>query len=349
MFKLALTAGHYLGTAGKHCLETIDPNKTREWVLNNRIADQIEELLAQYEGIMILRTDDTTGNKDIALETRVKEANNFDADFYLSIHHNAGIKGGSGGGIVAYVYTGASSASRKWQVALYDELIAQTGLKGNRANPLAQANFYEVKKTTMPAVLLELGFMDSTTDVPVILSDSFATKCANACVNVIVEKAGLKKKATPAPAPTPANKVKNLKRGMKGDDVRRLQNLLNMLGYNCGTADGSFGAKTEAAVVAFQKANKITADGIFGTTSYTTMKRCLTSSKLVFKKGKKGENVRALQNIINDYGFNCGTADGSFGAKTEAGVKNYQRSRGLEMDGKAGPLTIGSFVDYLQL
>jgi hypothetical protein len=45
----------------------------------------------------------------------------------------------------------------------------------------------------MSAVLLELGFMDSYKDVPVILSEEFAEKCATAIVEVIVDKAKLKK------------------------------------------------------------------------------------------------------------------------------------------------------------
>ena len=195
-FKLALTAGHYMNTYGKRCLKTIDPNETREWWLNNRIACKIENLLANYEGVEVLRTDDTTGQKDVELKDRISAANKFGADFYLSIHHNAGINGGSGGGIMAYVYTEASTESIKWQKDLYNALVDETGLKGNRAQPLSKANLYEVRCPTMPSVLLELGFMDSKTDVPIILTDAYASKCANACVKVIVNKAGLKKKNT---------------------------------------------------------------------------------------------------------------------------------------------------------
>ena len=61
----------------------------------------VETILGGYTGIEILRTDDTTGKTEVTLAQRVKKANSFGADFYLSIHHNAGINGGSGGGIVA--------------------------------------------------------------------------------------------------------------------------------------------------------------------------------------------------------------------------------------------------------
>ncbi len=204
MFKLAINAGHYIGTAGKRCGKALDPNETREWWLNDRIVDKIETILAEYDGIEIKRIDDTTGKKDTPLYKRPTVANDWGADFYLSIHHNAGIKRGTGGGIVAYVHTSCSAESLLWQKALYDAAIKATGLKGNRATPLAKKALYEVRKTNMPAVLMECGFMDSATDVPIILTEDFADKCAGAFADVIIERAGLKKKAV---APTPAETV----------------------------------------------------------------------------------------------------------------------------------------------
>ena len=194
MFKIALTAGHYRYTAGKRCMKKLDKNETREWVLNDRIADKIEKLLSDYEGYTLLRTDDTSGEKAIEIDERVKAANDFGADIYISVHHNAGIYGGKGGGIVAYTCKNCQAKSKEWQKELYSALINKTGLKGNRATPLAQSNLYEVKKTKMPAVLLELGFMDSATDVPVILTEDYADKCAEAIAEVIVKKGGLVKK-----------------------------------------------------------------------------------------------------------------------------------------------------------
>lgn len=196
MFKIALTAGHYKYTSGKRCLKKFDPNETREWTLNNRIADKIESLLKSYEGYSLLRTDDTTGEKAISVEDRASAANKFGADIYISIHHNAGISGGSGGGIVAYTYTKVDSTTKTWQKDLYNALIKYTKLKGNRATPLAKADLAECRLTAMPAVLLELGFMDSSTDVPIILTDEYATNCAKAIVEVLVSKGKLKKKPT---------------------------------------------------------------------------------------------------------------------------------------------------------
>ena len=198
-FKIALDAGHGINTAGKRCDKKLDPKQTREWTLNSRIADKVEVLLQGYTGYELIRVDDPTGKKDISLGNRVKAANNWGADFYLSLHHNAGIKLGTGGGIVAYTCKNAQAASTEWRKELYTELIADTGLKGNRSNPMPSANFEVIKKTSMPAVLLELGFMDSKTDVPIILSEKYADQCAAAIVNVIVKRGKLTKKQT-APA-----------------------------------------------------------------------------------------------------------------------------------------------------
>ena len=216
MFKLSLTAGHYKHTAGKRIPKTLDKNETREWVLNDRICDKIEEKLKAYEGYELLRTDDTTGEKGISNAERIAKANKFGANLYLSIHHNAGIGGGSGGGIVAYTYTKVSDVTKAWQKELYNSLIKHTGLKGNRSEPLSAANLEECRETTMPAVLLELGFMDSKTDVPVILSEDYAEKCATAIVEVIVKRGCLKKKAPSFDLVSAAKELRRIADGLEG-------------------------------------------------------------------------------------------------------------------------------------
>jgi len=191
--KLGIDAGHGLYTSGKRCLKSLDPKETREWVLNNRIVAKVIEKLKAYENVEILRTDDPTGKRDVPLAERTRSANNWRAEVYLSIHHNAGIGGGTGGGIVVYRHPQSSKSSQEYQGKIYNKLIAHTGLNGNRSNPLAEANLHMVRETKMPALLLELGFMDSRTDVPVILTDKYAEQCADAIVEFLVEEFKLKK------------------------------------------------------------------------------------------------------------------------------------------------------------
>lgn len=193
-FKIAMSAGHYRYTAGKRCAKSLDPKQTREWVLNDRIADKVEKLLEGYTGYELLRLDDTTGETSVLIQDRAKRANDWGADLYLAIHHNAAGYIFSGGGITVYVRNKPLEESVQWQKDMYDALIKETGLKGNRETPLARSNLHEVYAPKMAAVLLELGFMDSSVDVPVILTEEYADKCARAIVKVLAERGNLEKK-----------------------------------------------------------------------------------------------------------------------------------------------------------
>ena len=237
MFKIALGAGHGITTPGKRCDKTLDPKETSEWWLNDRICDLVEKGLEAYEGYSLLRLDDSDdGKDDVALAERVRLANNWGADFYLSVHHNAGANRTNAGGICAFSHPQSSAESVKWRDAMYDELIKQTGLKGNRAQPKTTGDFYVLRCSKMPAVLLELGFMDSKIDVPIILTDDFAQKCAKAIVAVLVARGGLKKKqagqATSA-APAAPGVLYRVQVGAfsKKDNAEKLKKELEAKGY----------------------------------------------------------------------------------------------------------------------
>ena len=75
---------------------------------------------------------------------------------------------------------------------------------------------------------------------------------------------------TPTPEPTEAPQ-RTLRRGMKGDDVREMQEALKALGYLEGAADGDFGAGTHAALVAFQAVNGLAADGVAGQRTFAAL------------------------------------------------------------------------------
>ena len=196
---IALDAGHGLYTSGKRCLVSIDPNQTREWFLNDRIVDKIEKRLQSYN-CTVLRVNDTTGKVDTPRATRVRTANQANADIYISMHHNAGIEGGSGGGTVVFYYpTGTCKADA---TKLYNEIIKCTGLRGNRSIPIANGSHLEVINSThMPCFLIENGFMDSTTDTPIILTEEHAEKTAIAVTNFLKDYLNLTLK-TGATAPS---------------------------------------------------------------------------------------------------------------------------------------------------
>lgn len=65
-------------------------------------------------------------------------------------------------------------------------------------------------------------------------------------------------------------KLRQLKKGSVGNDVKALQTLLIVGGYSCGSAgaDGDFGSGTDAAVRKYQKANGLTVDGVVGAVTW---------------------------------------------------------------------------------
>ena len=175
MFKIAYCAGHDLSTPGKRLPAALDENQTREWVLNDRVARYFAQAAEEYEGVELLRTDDPSGKTFIDIPVRAARANAWGADLYLDIHHNAGIGGGTGGGVIAYCYPG-STGGRKFRDAIYGAVLAAGGLRGNRAQPLQEMRFDSLVLTNMPAVLVECGFMDSSTDAPVILTEDYSRR-----------------------------------------------------------------------------------------------------------------------------------------------------------------------------
>lgn len=64
---------------------------------------------------------------------------------------------------------------------------------------------------------------------------------------------------------------RTIKKGNTGIDVAALQNMLNTVDYYCGSVDGIFGKKTKDAVVKFQKAYGLKADGIVGRQTWTKL------------------------------------------------------------------------------
>lgn len=196
MKKLAFCAGHDLNTPGKRLPRELDAAETREWTLNNRIADYMGLAASWYEDLVTLRTDDCTGKFFVDIPERTAEANAWGADLYIDIHHNAAGVIFDGGGVEIFSCPG-SKKGKEYRDAIYQAVIAAGGLKGNRATPLQEKRFDSLTMTNMPAVLIEFGYMDSRVDAPVILTDDYAQKVAFATVEAVAKLWGLRKKAFP--------------------------------------------------------------------------------------------------------------------------------------------------------
>jgi len=141
-----------------------------------------------------------------------------------------------------------------------------------------------------------------------------------------------------------------LRRGMQGPSISQVQERLNTLGANPRLAtDGIFGPLTEAAVIAFQRANNLTADGIVGPLTWNALFSQPTAPPapvwppfpgIVLFRGMQGPSIRQVQERLNALGANPRLAtDGVFGPLTEAAVIAFQRANGLTPDGIVGVIT----------
>ena len=133
--------------------------------------------------------------------------------------------------------------------------------------------------------------------------------------------------------------------GCTGNAVKTLQEKLNAKGFDSGNVDGIFGAKTYAAVTAFQKANSLGVDGIVGKLTWaklydaTPVSVTPVTTQPMLRTGSRGDAVRKLQELLNAKGYTCGNVDGIFGSKTYAAVLEFQQANSLGVDGIVGPLT----------
>ncbi len=146
---------------------------------------------------------------------------------------------------------------------------------------------------------------------------------------------------------TPAPLTVSLRQGDKGDAVFQMQQRLIELKYLNLAADGSFGTTTKRAVIAFQRAHKLTADGVAGaaTLSLLYSKTALSNNAAnpdkmgIVKKGDNSPTVRALQETLIRLGYLTGIADGKFGANTQLALMKFQTRNNLKSDGIAGMMT----------
>ena len=161
-----------------------------------------------------------------------------------------------------------------------------------------------------------------------------------------------------------------LRRGDVGEHVLVVQAMVNRISRNYPAipavwpATGVFDRATEASVRKFQEVFQLTADGVVGKATWYQMVYLyvgilrlaeLVSEGQTFEEvmfhypgvvyqGQRGEAVRALQYMLAVAGefydeLPPVDVDGVFGPATAAGVRAFQRSAGLTVDGVAGEQT----------
>ena len=168
-----------------------------------------------------------------------------------------------------------------------------------------------------------------------------------------------------------------LRNGMENESVKQLQEVLKERGYfTFHTATGYFGSITEDALRRYQRDNNLTVDGIAGpqtfgslgaasgqsatgnssssssssssSASASTSVTPVSNTNRVMRQGTRGEDVSRLQVYLKKAGFyDYPSISGTYGPATKRAVEQFQRARGLQVDGLAGPQTLSKVNDEI--
>ena len=109
------------------------------------------------------------------------------------------------------------------------------------------------------------------TPAPTAIVEQQATQAPEGGVQGTITLTAAPATQAPEPTLTPNASYGYLRQGNRGEEVRRLQTRLRELGYLNGNVDGAFGRQTYNAVIAFQHANGLTADGVAGQATLTQL------------------------------------------------------------------------------
>lgn len=193
-------------TAGKRSPEFPDGSRLYEGEFNRDVARRIMQLATmrkpgrlcplppQYATLKLDAVNLVDTEEDVSLRARVNKANALHKEkgncIYLSIHANAFGNGrdfnGAKGVCTFYHYRSAkgeelAKSLQKWLAELTP--FRDRGIRANET----WANFYVLRKTHMPAVLSENGFMTNFEDATNLMDPNVRQAIANAHYNMMLE------------------------------------------------------------------------------------------------------------------------------------------------------------------
>jgi N-acetylmuramoyl-L-alanine amidase len=174
VYKVVIDAGHGGTDPG-----TSSASGLYEKTFNLSIVLKVKELLDKEKRIQATytRIDDSYPTR----KERVNMANDMKADAFISIHANSFTSPATNGTETYY----NRSDSKPFAQIMHKHLVAATGLKDNGVR---FGDFQVIRETTMPAILLETGYMSNTNDVKFLFDSDVQSRIAAAIVAGIKEQ-----------------------------------------------------------------------------------------------------------------------------------------------------------------
>lgn len=182
---IALDAGHGYNTAGKRSYD----EAFREWEINDKVADYVQEEL-EKQGFEIVRLDDVTGETDVDLNVRLAKAKKLDVDFVISIHQNAyGETWNNATGVESYYSILSSDKSREMAQKAAQKMSEYIGTVNRGAKGTTTELFInrEFTKAGIDNILTEGLFMSNHEDVAQMQTDEYIVSYGKAIVESVTE------------------------------------------------------------------------------------------------------------------------------------------------------------------
>ena len=277
-----LTAGHPMYAGAKGILD--------ETVVDRAVSTELASILRSMGHTVKYYNSENI--KDYVVETSMANQENF--DWYIDIHCNA--SNGKGYGTETLVYTDNKPQAHKISANISKLGFYNRGVK-------IRTDLYILKHTNAKALLVECFFIDNKSDCDLynkVGPHAIAKAIAEGLTGTTSTSTSTSTTPIPTPQPTPApvkpsgndwikrlqaecnkqgfsnqtvdgipgpNTLKGcplLKEGARGNITKLVQEKLTNLGYSTNGVDGIFGSGTKSAVIKYQRAKGLSADGIVG-------------------------------------------------------------------------------------
>ena len=172
--RIFIDAGHGGTNPG-----TIGVNGLKESTVNLDVALKLGRIL-QNNGYTVNYSRTTDVN--LSLARRANLANEWGADYFISIHCNSNPDPDIGGTSTFYYRNGTVAES--FAIVVNTNLVRLIELRNIGTYP---ANFAVLRRTSMPAILVELAFLSNPREAALLATNSFRENCALGIANGVIQ------------------------------------------------------------------------------------------------------------------------------------------------------------------